>query len=265
MNSDRHNEALKSEFRSGARFASPPSQQYSDCLYNFSVKHDRLYAALQNKGFTLNYVEENFGYLNVVGLNVLAFPMVCFCDIPVERHRILPHIGRYGRYGIGLSKEWGIRKGVQPVHYLIENSPFCGDLGEAFAAAESLPSDLPSSSECDVLASFLITTLAYAKPVYDRSNNGSFRSLEDECEWRFVPKDLKGFRPFIKDPSRELLCTFRQALWRPSTYLLEFDYSDITDLIVPPGSAVDELLRLIYRLQIDDVTRESLKMKVRTI
>lgn len=265
MNSDRHNEALQSEFKSGARLAPPPSQQYSDCLYNFSDKHDRLYSALQNKGFTLNYVEENFEYLNVVGLNVLAFPMVCFCDIPVERHRILPHISRYGRYGIGLSKEWGMRMGVQPVHYLITNSPFCNDLGEAFAAAESLSDDPSSNPAQDVLASFLITTLAYAKPVYAYSKNGPSCSFEDECEWRFVPKDLKDFRLFIKDPSKELLCTFRQALWRPTTYLLEFDYSDITDLIVPPGSAVDELLRLIYRLQIDDVTRESLKMKVRTI
>lgn len=265
MNQEGHGEVPKEGLRNGVTPAPPLSQQYSDCLYNFSNKPERLYASLQHKGFTLNYVEESFRYLNILGLNTLAFPMVCFCDIPVERHRILPHISRYGRYGIGLSKEWGTRMGVQPVHYLIENSPFCNDLGEAFAAAESLSNDLSSNSAGDVLASFLITTLAYAKPAYEYSDRNTLRSYEDECEWRFVPKDLKDFRFFIKDPSRELLYTFRQALWRPETYLLEFDYSDITDLIVPPGRAVDELLRLIYGLPIDDVTRESLKMKVRTI
>lgn len=36
--------------------------------------------------------------------------MVCFCDV-------------YGHYGIGLTKEWGIRNGVSPVLYPYDQSP----------------------------------------------------------------------------------------------------------------------------------------------
>lgn len=45
----------------------------------------------------------------------VAFPMVCFCDIPLSR--IDEHIGFYGRFGIGMTRKWAEQNGLNPVLY----------------------------------------------------------------------------------------------------------------------------------------------------
>ena len=47
-------------------------------------------------------------------------PMKCFCDIPLSQ--ISEHTKKYGKYGIGLTKNWAMRNGVSPIIYLYENS-----------------------------------------------------------------------------------------------------------------------------------------------
>eukprot|EP01034_Spumella_vulgaris_P011525 gene11525-14663_t len=70
------------------------------------------------EGFWPRYSLEDFRW-QVSGPNsheFAAFPMVCFCDIPLSR--IDEHVGFYGSYGLGLSREWGIRAGLNPVQYI---------------------------------------------------------------------------------------------------------------------------------------------------
>lgn len=258
-------DALSKHLSSG-KLSPVHSEQFSDCLYNFSKTPERIFEALRCSGFTLNYVVEDFTYLNINSLDRIAFPMICFCDILMEQHRILPHIKFYGGYGIGLSKRWGLRRGVQPVHYLIPDSPFSSDLKEAYRAAESIINNSTYDASSQTLSDFILTTLAYVKPTYSDDEK---RCFEDECEWRFLPSDLPDLPTAIPSPSESTLRNYRGTLWRPQTYLLKFALSDITDLIVPNEREVDSLLGLINELpsdsQEDAMEKERLKTKIRIV
>src|SRR5260370_37777432 len=50
-----------------------------------------------------------------------AAPMVCFCDLPLSL--IGRHLREYGQFGIGLTKDWGMKHGVTPVFYTHRESP----------------------------------------------------------------------------------------------------------------------------------------------
>lgn len=261
-------DALSKHLSSG-KLSPVHSEQFSDCLYNFSKTPERIFEALRRSGFTLNYVVEDFTYLKINSLDRIAFPMICFCDILMEQHRILPHIKHYGSYGIGLSKHWGVQRGVQPVHYLIPDSPFSSDLRDAYRAADLVTNDCISDDSSRILSDFIFTTLAYVKPTYGESSSGDERCFEDECEWRFLPRDLPDLPMAIPSPSYNTLKNYCGTIWLPQTYILKFSPSDITDLIVPDERGADALLGLINELpsasQEDVVERERLKTKIRIV
>lgn len=54
---------------------------------------------------------QNFSY---------AFPMSCFCDLPLSNTS--KHLATYGNYGIGLTKKWGKKNGLNPILYLHKDS-----------------------------------------------------------------------------------------------------------------------------------------------
>lgn len=67
----------------------------------------------------------------------MIVPMICFCDIRLET---ITRFSNYGRYGIGLTKEWGIKNKLNPVFYLEKNSTLADSLVSTMY--RSLPSVL---------------------------------------------------------------------------------------------------------------------------
>ncbi len=115
-----------------------------------------------------------------------AFPMVCFCDIPLGR--IKEHVSFYGSYGLGLSREWATRNRLNPVFYLSRSSP----LGQSFLAAiRGSLSDDKEKKQDEKTSPHLQLLLAHMKPLL-----GSMvirgKTIEKnfylESEWRFVPQ-----------------------------------------------------------------------------
>jgi hypothetical protein len=87
-------------------------------LFHYPQKLDTLKEILV-QGFKPNYCKENFSYSDKTDL-IVGIPMVSFCDIPLTR--ITNFKKRYKEYAIGLSKEWGLRNGINPVLYATPNS-----------------------------------------------------------------------------------------------------------------------------------------------
>jgi hypothetical protein len=132
-------------------------------------------------------------------------PMVCFCDILLSQ--INSHIEKYGHYGIGLTKEWGIKNSLSPVVYVSsappENQfvrPSESALSKQLKELERLIWDIRTNHGNDwEIIEPLLEKWEFVSCFYKDYENYPFRDYEfqnqkrrfyDEREWRYVPQLL---------------------------------------------------------------------------
>jgi hypothetical protein len=89
----------------------------SNSIIHFTNSKESLIGIL-NDNFKLFYCKENI----IIGNRTFEFavPMVSFCDIPLSE--VKAHIEKYGKYGIGLTKEWAEKQKLNPVLYIEKDS-----------------------------------------------------------------------------------------------------------------------------------------------
>lgn len=116
----------------------------------------------------------------------IALPMTCFCDIPLSSVR--EHSEQYGKYAIGMSKEWGTRSGLAPVLY-VHAAADSSDL--MFRIRKSLNDYTGQDDGVDDIFYDVVDLLKYTK-----AYRGRLRRREgcqedvlfyNECEWRYSP------------------------------------------------------------------------------
>jgi len=148
----------------------------SSSLFHFTAEFDSLSSILTGKKFVPFYCLETISNFND---SEIYFPMVCFCDIRL--HQIKNHVETYGKYGIAMSKEWGIERRINPIHYLTEN-----------AIQNSFVSDQLTRGTDREKESALIT-IATSKPykgkMFRFRLGGYIENIifYDEREWRYFP------------------------------------------------------------------------------
>jgi len=160
------------------------SNSNSNSLFHFTKSSDILQNILKN-GFLPRYSLEDATWSGLTTLEFVAFPMVCFCDIPLER--INEHVGFYGSYGLGLSREWAIRNGLNPIFYLSKSSSlgsnFLSSLKAAVVADKTKPKDNHTTPQLHIIMAHMKplsgTMVVAGKPVN--------KDFYHESEWRFVP------------------------------------------------------------------------------
>jgi len=92
----------------------------SDYLFHFTKRYESIVSIL-TENFKPFFCVEDISFMFEEERNMtLAYPIVCFCDIPNERHSV--HKENYGEYGIGLSKDWGVKNNFSIVNYSFPNS-----------------------------------------------------------------------------------------------------------------------------------------------
>lgn len=95
----------------------------ANTLFHFTSTKQNLINILQN-GIYARYSLENYESLiddNLIGSGAeIAFPMACFCDIPLSQIKM--HTKTYGKYAIGLTKRWGMENKINPVVYAYSKS-----------------------------------------------------------------------------------------------------------------------------------------------
>ncbi|MDA3870734.1 MAG: abortive infection system antitoxin AbiGi family protein, partial [Candidatus Marinimicrobia bacterium] len=102
----------------------------TDNLYHYTKKFGSVLSILKN-GFEFKPLKEG---LPLTGFSTSVFSRhqdiikhsiyvkaVCFCDLPFGF--VSKHIEQYGNYCIGLTKKWGMGKGITPIRYVHYYSP----------------------------------------------------------------------------------------------------------------------------------------------
>lgn len=167
---------------------------YPGVLFHFTkyIKNFRL--ILQDRCFKVSYAREQV-YGKTYSRDFGA-PMVSFCDLRLSELRA--HTKNYGNYGIGLSKDWAYKNGLNPVLYLNQNCAFINNFMDALDGIHKnviSTENIYSGNNSDVLEESyhkILRTYMYAKNYEgDLYRSGVLKKKDyrfaNEREWRYVP------------------------------------------------------------------------------
>lgn len=226
-------------------------QQSANALFRFVDKFDYLASFLESFSLPPRYCVENIGYLNIE-LKKIAYPMLCFCDLNL--HKMQNHIKFYGGYGLAFSKEWGIKKGIQPVQYINPVSILNKDFSKAFT--DSLQAVSHNSLESNSAQNFLLSQMIFYKSLHglmERSINGKINSImknfTDECEWRYIFATFPSQFPIaITEEKFFSIPTWNEAIKLNKKYHLEFDPIDVRYIIIQTEDEFEKLVDIIEKI-----------------
>lgn len=162
----------------------------SHTLFHFTKTNDTLKNIIRD-GFWPRFCLEDIGWLGYELSDYVAYPMVCFCDIPISR--VDEHVKFYGEYGIGLTKEWAMANKFTPVLYVASNS----HIPKRFREIATIAFKLAEEEQVSAMNT-LRYLLAHSKPTEGNMVIGSdviTKEFHQESEWRYVPihDDIKGY------------------------------------------------------------------------
>ena len=176
----------------------------SNTLFHFTTAYATVESILTDF-FRPSYCKEEF---NLYGSPHLSYyPMITFCDLPLTLAK--EHIGKYGNYALGMSKEWGKRNSMNPVLYLEADSNLAKDFANSYHDMLELVPMLTNLllktretivpiNESDLIENNVynlsyqtVNALRYVKN-YEGTLKRKYGEIEnyrfyDEREWRYLP------------------------------------------------------------------------------
>ena len=215
---------------------------YPDILFHFTTKQS-LYAILSDT-FKVSYARER-----ILGGNKtkeFAVPMVSFADLRLTE--LKGNIGTYGKFGIGMTKEWAINRGLNPVMYASKESLFTENFIkgiEDFFFFFFNSND--TTGRFETAYNNTINTLRYIKNYKgDLIRRGKSTKpnyvFANEKEWRYVPPIVGDILSFI--PIDEIKTSQQKSYYNQKVahLRLHFQPDDIKYLIVEKDSDINSLI-----------------------
>lgn len=179
-----------------------PSYRTSS-LFHFTKDPGVLLRILET-GLVPNYCREDLSYFGRT-VNV-GVPMISFCDIPLTRTSMFK--ARYGDYAIGLSKEWALKKQINPILYVNDERILLSlgflrnyyrtlddEVKERGGSDNSIQINLFSQKSLDGIKAFVnrsnardavYSLMGYMKRYISKGPDGNDQSNYIENEWRYV-------------------------------------------------------------------------------
>ncbi|MFG0461582.1 abortive infection system antitoxin AbiGi family protein [Pseudomonas sp. yb_1] len=229
-------------------------QPRSVSLFHFTKSLEILKSVLKN-GFWPRYCLEDVEWQGREENDFIAFPMVCFCDIPMSR--ISEHVNFYGSFGLGLTKEWGAKNNLNPVFYFSGDNPLHGALKSLTRTISGLEGAQNKKGLMDIRY-----ILAHSKPTKGRMIIGGEPVIKDfyqESEWRYVPQK-KGVKDYLRseDFSDKSKLDNLNSITQEKC-MLEFLPSDVKYIFVPTDSEIPAIMNFI-QTELDSFPSADLKL-----
>ena len=226
----------------------------SNTLFHFTTSEEILFEIFRT-GFWPRYCLEDITWHGYQNIRYAAFPIVCFCDIPLGR--ISEHIDFYGSYGIGLSKEWALKNNMNPLFYVSPGSNLSHTITEIVRNSISNP-DVPK----DKLRNFSRHLFAHIKPtIGNMLVKGELitKTFYQESEWRYVPQH-PDIALFLKDEDysdhKNLLARNKETKKYCS---LKFLPNEVSFVFVPKDSDIPNIINFMQN-ELDHYPSADLKV-----
>jgi len=219
------------------------------------TKSFEILSSILREGFKIKYCAEVLK-LGKVGSSQAAHPMISFCDIPLSNSS--QHFDAYGNYGLGLTKEWAVKNGVNPVLYIDKDSLIAESIYSLIKERRKSDTNLTAKQKREILQvksyakNYKGTLKRNGKP--DKKNYVFY----NEREWRLIPpKDKINNKLFSinlknyhndKDKYNNDLDDCRYT----------FDIQDISYIIVEKTNEIPEMVKILRELHYDKVSGNKL-------
>jgi len=201
-------------------------------------------SSILKEGFRIKYCDERL-YLGKKGSSVAAHPMISFCDIPLSNS--VQHFDAYGKYGIGLTKEWAINNGINPVLYIDRNSLIAESIYSLIKERRKKDSNLTSQQKTEILQ-----IKSYAKNYSGTlKRNGEINKnyvFYNEREWRLVPPKDKINSVSFSISIQEYKSDKEKHNKKLSSFRFKFDIKDISYIIVEKTNEIPKIVKVLRDL-----------------
>ena len=184
--------------------------------------------------------------------------MVCFCDIPLGQ--IDQHVKTYGKYGLGMSKEWAMKNGITPVRYIHRGSPEMNDdfanvvkkaLNEALKEGKTF-----SEKYAEIISKGIDVETDFTN-IPERTKN--LLVCLDEIATQYNEFFDKNFSPYLKvyegdrSKKKNIVRFYNEREWRSVRFeanrFLKFEFDDIEAILVRSKEEVFKIGEFIIKHQ----------------
>jgi len=242
-------------------------------LHHYTREFNTVKLILQKDGgFWPRYSMEDFSWALGGKPHYLAFPCVCFCDLPFEANAM--HRADYGDYIISFDKSSELAKMLTPLIYVNEEGPLADMIRANYArhlsrfeGTDTTPEQKfhlrPTALARDRLQGlweflpYLKSTLGHTlqrrpapapgdkyehMPDYDYQ--WATKYLEEEFEWRFVPPKHRDALYCFDDYDRWSIGKLTELSEATKNSFLKFSQDEVEAIIVTNDAERNELVSI---------------------
>lgn len=212
----------------------------SRTIFHFTKSRETLKLILSS-GFWPRYCSEDTRWIGQADAPTVAFPMVCFCDIPLSR--ISDHVKFYGHFGLGMTREWATANSLNPILYVAGENPVSTELKALNAHANKLSKEDKIAAKASIR--YLYAHIKPSRGIMTVDGAPIEKDFYLESEWRHVPKN-KNVTPFLL--TNKFTDIDKLAIENQKTYQycrLKFTPKDIKYIFVRSDADIPDLINFI--------------------